>query len=153
LYEGGSPEVEAQTGTTKKATYLAIGRRVREYKTVLKTLTGNQDPPLQERPPAPDPKTPPGNRSMLSLQACQRLKSTGISPRSLQNSNKLAASSMALPRSQRLSIRAFSKDYSLCEGHFQRKAILVEIRSIIESIDQNITEIRSTLATLCCCLD
>ena len=45
------------THTTKKATYPSIGRRVREYKRVLKTLTGNQNPPLQDHPPAPDPKT------------------------------------------------------------------------------------------------
>ena len=73
LYEGGSREVETQTGTTKKATYLAVGRRVREYKKVLKPLTGgNQDPPLQERPPAPDPKTPPDNRSMISFMVARR---------------------------------------------------------------------------------
>ena len=73
LYEGGSREVETQTGTIKKATYLAVGRRVREYKKVLKPLTGgNQDPPLQERPPAPDPKTPPDNCSMISFMVARR---------------------------------------------------------------------------------
>jgi hypothetical protein len=73
LYEGGSREVEAQTGTTKRATYLlAVRRRIREFKKVLKTLTGNQDPPLQERPPAPNPKTPPDDRSMISFMVAHR---------------------------------------------------------------------------------
>jgi hypothetical protein len=28
VYDGGDPEVEAQTGTAKKSTYLAVGRRI-----------------------------------------------------------------------------------------------------------------------------
>ena len=63
LYEGVIPEAGAYTGTTKKATYLTVGRRLREYKKVLKTFTVNQDPPLQERPLAPDPKI--GNHSII----------------------------------------------------------------------------------------
>ena len=65
LYKGGSTEVEAHTGNTNKEDYLAIGRRVREYKKALKNLTGNQDLPLQEPPPSPDPKT--GNSSILGF--------------------------------------------------------------------------------------
>ena len=65
LYEGGRQEVEAQTGTTKKANYPAVGRRVQEYKKVLKTVMENQDPPFQECLPAPNPKT--GNRSILGF--------------------------------------------------------------------------------------
>jgi hypothetical protein len=47
--------------------------------------------------------------SRLTLQACQRLNTTGIPQRSLQNSDKLAAISTALPRSQCLGIRSLSR--------------------------------------------
>ena len=65
LYEGGIQEVEAQTGITKTENYLAVGMQVRQYKKALKNLTGNQDLPLQEPPPSPDPKT--GNSSILGF--------------------------------------------------------------------------------------
>lgn len=69
VYEGGDPAVEAQTKSTKKATYLAVGRRVRLYRNELKDLTGNTEPPLQDRPSAPAQATPPDNRSIASFFA------------------------------------------------------------------------------------
>jgi hypothetical protein len=68
VYEGGDPEVEAQTGTTKKGTYLALGNRVRKYRNELKKMKpGDSEPPLQDRPPAPAAATPPGQRSIGSF--------------------------------------------------------------------------------------
>jgi hypothetical protein len=67
LYEGGDPSVEAQTGTTKIGTYLALGNRVRKYRNQLKTLTVNSEPQLQVRPPAPPKGTPPGHLSITSF--------------------------------------------------------------------------------------
>ena len=63
--EGVDPEVEKQTRGNKKATYLALGRRIRVYKNELKKLLGsnNADLPLQDRPPEQQ-ATPPDHRSM-----------------------------------------------------------------------------------------
>jgi hypothetical protein len=64
LYEGLDPGVEAQIGSKKAGTYLAVGRRVRLYKTELKKLLAlpaqSENPPLQDRPPRAAPGTPPG---------------------------------------------------------------------------------------------
>ena len=76
-YEGVDPEIEAQlrknSGDQKKATYLAVGRRVRNYKKELKQLknlpsgTEMKDIPLQDRPPQQQQGTPPGQHSILRM--------------------------------------------------------------------------------------
>lgn len=62
---GVDPEVEKQTRGNEKATYLALGRRIRVYKNELKKLLGsnNADLPLQDRPPEQQ-ATPPDHRSI-----------------------------------------------------------------------------------------
>ena len=65
-HEGVDAAVEAQTGQgNKKATCLAVGRRTREHKKVLKRLTGQPEPVLQDRPPEPEPGMPPGIHLLL----------------------------------------------------------------------------------------
>jgi hypothetical protein len=73
VYECGDPAVEAQIGTKKKGTYLALGSRARKYRNELKTLTpGEPEPPLQDRPPAPAASTPPGQRSIVNYFRMRR---------------------------------------------------------------------------------
>jgi hypothetical protein len=50
-YEGGDPAVEAQTGSNKKGTYLAIGGRVRLYKNFFENID-RQFRPAAARPPS-----------------------------------------------------------------------------------------------------
>jgi hypothetical protein len=60
-YEGIDPDIEHQTRTKKKATYLAVGQRVRVYKKYLADLSNSRDPNkevLRDRPMAPGPATP-----------------------------------------------------------------------------------------------
>jgi hypothetical protein len=70
-YEGGSPEVEVQIRTRKRATYLAIGPRVRDHKKALAVLTGNTEynsEKLRVLPKAPE-GTPPGVTGIRSFFA------------------------------------------------------------------------------------
>lgn len=72
-FEGDDPDTEEKLqkkvnkSQQKKPTYLAIGRRVQEYKKYLAEAAGNSDyndEKLRPRPTIPDPGTPEGNHSL-----------------------------------------------------------------------------------------
>jgi hypothetical protein len=70
MHQMADSSVQAQNGmnTKKQGTYLVV-RRVRLYRNELITLTGDSEPPLQDRPPAPAAATPAsaGHRSIASF--------------------------------------------------------------------------------------
>jgi hypothetical protein len=88
-FEGLDPDIEERNqlkmnkSQRKAATYLAIGRRVREYKKYLAKISGNTHDydaeKLRPRPPLQEPGTPHDNHSVLSFFGGDRNRSSNTS--------------------------------------------------------------------------
>jgi len=84
-FEDSDPNLEVQlnrrksASTQKRPTYLALGRRLRMYKTVLAKSSGKGKPieeELRPRPPPDEQPTPPGNHSIRNFMVAKPNKRT-----------------------------------------------------------------------------